>query len=140
MNRNKPNRGRGREKRRLAKDSRRPSQATARRVRGHEPFQPGADRRPGADPRGYRTGGERPAHNRMTCVAVTHGAYDSAAIHQRPREAGKGAGASCFAKQRPCSGSEAGAELRHWVGSLVKRLGLGTSGVRLFPFRELSSL
>jgi hypothetical protein len=61
MNRNKSNRGRGREKRRPAGDLRRPSQATARRVRGHEPFQPGADRRPGADPRGYRAGGERPA-------------------------------------------------------------------------------
>jgi hypothetical protein len=28
---------------------------------GHEPFQPGEDRRPGADPRGYRTESERPA-------------------------------------------------------------------------------
>jgi hypothetical protein len=36
MNRNKSNRGRGWENRRQARDSRRPSQATARQLRGHE--------------------------------------------------------------------------------------------------------
>jgi len=30
-------------------------------LRGHESFQPGADRRPGADPHRYRAGGQRPA-------------------------------------------------------------------------------
>src|SRR5208283_5752730 len=50
INHNKSNRERGREKR-----------WPARHLRGHESFQPGADRRPGADPRGYRGGGERPA-------------------------------------------------------------------------------
>jgi len=69
INRKKFNRGRGREKRRPAGDLRWPSQATARRVRGHEPFQPGPDRRPGADPRGYRGGGEGPAQqpNGLRC-------------------------------------------------------------------------
>jgi hypothetical protein len=65
INRNKSNRGRGRGKRRPAGDLRRPSQDTARRILGHEPFQPRADRRPGADLRGYRAGGERPLNNRM---------------------------------------------------------------------------
>jgi hypothetical protein len=55
------NRGEGREKRRPAMDLRWPSQATARRVRGHESFQPGADRRPCADPCAYRAGSQRPA-------------------------------------------------------------------------------
>jgi hypothetical protein len=77
MNCYKSNRGRGREKRRPAGDLRRPSQDTARRVRGHEPFQPRADRRPGADPRGYRAGAKDLLNNRMACVAVSRGAYDA---------------------------------------------------------------
>jgi hypothetical protein len=49
MNLDKSNRGGGREKRRSARASRRASRATSRRVRGHEPFKPGADRRQGAE-------------------------------------------------------------------------------------------
>jgi len=46
-------------------------------LRGHKPFQPGADRRPGADPRGYRTGAKDLLNNRMAYVAVSRGAYDA---------------------------------------------------------------
>ena len=67
------NRG-GREKRQ-ARDSRWPSQATATQVRGHAPFQPGADRRPGADPHGYRAGGEK------TCSTTGWPALPSRAAH-----------------------------------------------------------
>ena len=58
MNRNKSNRGRGREKRRQARDLRWPPPAAARQL---QVIPARADRRPGADPRGYRTMGERSA-------------------------------------------------------------------------------
>lgn len=61
MNCYKSNRGRSREKKRPARDLRRLSQDTARQLRGHEPFQPGADRLPDTDPREYRAGVEIPA-------------------------------------------------------------------------------
>jgi hypothetical protein len=67
-------------------------------------------------------------NNRMAYVAVS-----------------RGAGARCIAQQRPCAGDEArteagaghhaaaedsaaaGEELGYWLGSLVKRLGIGTT-------------
>ena len=44
---------------------------------GHESFQPGTDRRPGADQRRYRAGAKDLLNNRMVYVAVSRGAYDA---------------------------------------------------------------
>jgi predicted acyl esterase len=75
-------------------DLRWPSQATARRVRGHESFQPGADRRPCADPRRYRAGSQRPAQQPHGLRRRLTRRIRRANLHQRPRATGRGAGAA----------------------------------------------
>ena len=67
----------GTEKRRPARDLRWPSSATARRLRGHEPFQPGADRRPVLIHADTELGAKDLLNNRMAYVAVSRGAYDA---------------------------------------------------------------
>ena len=75
MNHNKSNRERGREKRRSARDSRRPSQATARRLRGagHSSHGQTADRvLIHAD---TEVGAKDLLNKRMAYVAVWRGAW-----------------------------------------------------------------
>ena len=106
---------------------------------GHESFQPGADRRPGADPRRYRARGQRPAQQPHGLRCRLTRRIRRANLHQRPRKAGSGAGARCIAQQRPCAGDEArtqagtgchaaagdsaetGARRRFWFGSLREK-------------------
>jgi len=77
-----------------------------------EPFQPGPDRRPCADP--TRIPSWKPKtclNNRMAYVAVSRGAYDAQILQTNNREElGAALGHECLAQQRPCAGDEAGTE------------------------------